>query len=180
MESKQQLRKYIKALKRSMPQESLDGLSDAICEAIMADAHVARAHSVMAFFPLSDEPDITPALKQLLIQGKRVLLPAVVGDNIELRDFDGDDGLVDGAYHIKEPARHSILKPDDIDVVLVPGVAFTVGGKRLGRGGGYYDRFLPKASNAWKIGVAFPFQMLDDIPTCHYDQKVDGVIVGKT
>lgn len=179
MESKQQVRKYIRTLKRSTIRETLDEYSDAICDAIMADAHVADAKSVMAFYPLPDEPNIAPVLKQLLGLGKRVLLPAVVGDSIELRDFEGDESLRDGAFHIKEPATQSPFKPEDVDVVLVPGMAFTAGGKRLGRGGGYYDRFLPKARNAWKIGVAFPFQLLDVVPTDEYDQQVDSVIDGK-
>lgn len=179
METKQELRKYIKALKRSTHRETLDGYSNAICEAIMADTYVAEAKSVMAFYPLPDEPNIVPVLNQLLGLGKRVLLPAVVGDSIELRDFEGDESLRDGAYHIKEPVRPSSFNPQEIDVVLVPGMAFTAGGKRLGRGGGYYDRFLPKAGKSWKIGVAFPFQLLDDLPTDSYDQRVDSVIVGK-
>ncbi len=145
----------------------------------MADAHVANAESVMAYYPLPDEPNIVPVLAQLLGLGKRVLLPAVVGDGIQLRDYEGDESLLDGPYHIKEPVLRSAFRPEDIDVVLVPGVAFTADGKRLGRGGGYYDRFLPEAKKAWKIGVAFPFQLLDDVPTDTYDQRVDDVIVGK-
>lgn len=179
METKQELRKYIKALKRSTHKEVLAEQSHDICEAIMADSHVAVAKTLMAFYPLADEPDIAPVLPQLRKAGKRVVLPAVADGRIELRDFDEHEELAEGAYHIKEPQKASAVKPHDIDVILVPGMAFTASGKRLGRGGGYYDRFLPEASKAWKIGIAFPLQLLDDVPTDAYDQCVDRVIVGK-
>ena len=65
---------------------------------------------------------------------------------------------------------------DAIDVVIIPGVAFTRDGKRLGRGKGYYDRFLPKLSTAYRIGVCYDFQLSDTLPTESYDQKMDLVI----
>lgn len=177
MKNKKELRRYIKELKRSLPEDLKQRESLSICESILADEHIGSARCVMAYYPLPDEPDIVPVLAELSRRGKQVLLPAVVGDDIELRDFNAEGKLDKGAYHILEPRQHSALTPQDIDVVLVPGVAFTADGKRLGRGRGYYDRFLPQAPKAWKIGVAFPFQLIDEIETDVYDRPVDLVIV---
>lgn len=177
MKSKKELRKYIKELKHSMPDDLRQKESLSICEAILADEHIGSTQCVMAYYPLPDEPDIVPAITELYRRGKHVLLPAVAGENIELREFNAKGKLDEGAYHILEPRQHSALSPHNIDVVLVPGVAFTADGKRLGRGKGYYDRFLPQTLNAWKIGIAFPFQLVDEIETDAYDCPVDQVIV---
>lgn len=106
---------------------------------------------------------------------KNILLPVVVGDDLELRTYTGRQELSEGAFHIDEPTGRTFTDYDAIDLVIVPGVAFDNNGNRLGRGKGYYDRLLPRI-RAHKIGICFPFQLVKEIPTEPFDKKMDKII----
>ncbi len=106
---------------------------------------------------------------------KNILLPAVVGDELELRRFTGTDDLAVGSYGIAEPTDELVTNYDCIDLVVVPGLAFDRLGQRLGRGKGYYDRLLPQIK-APKLGICFPFQLVDEVPSEPFDVRMDGVI----
>lgn len=81
----------------------------------------------------------------------------------------GED-LVPGAMNIMEPAAHTpTITPEEIDLLIVPGVAFTADGRRMGYGGGYYDRFIPQCTKARILALAFEEQIVDDIPTESHD-----------
>lgn len=109
--------------------------------------------------------------------GKTVLLPVVINDtDMELHRYTGPQDLQDGFFNIMEPVGEVFDEYDSIDVAVVPGMSFDTRGNRLGRGKGYYDRFLPKLKNAYKIGVCFDFQKMPGIPTEENDVKVDIVI----
>jgi 5-formyltetrahydrofolate cyclo-ligase len=82
-----------------------------------------------------------------------------------------------GAYGILEPTGPLFTDYDSIDLAVVPGVAFTRDGVRLGRGKGYYDRLLPRIKSP-KVGICFPFQILESIPTEPFDVKMDEVVAG--
>lgn len=83
-----------------------------------------------------------------------------------------------GAYGIMEPEGPAFTAYDDIDLIITPGVAFDVNHNRLGRGKGYYDRFLQqmRQTHAYKIGVCFPHQLVDSIPVTAYDIPMDEVV----
>ena len=116
--------------------------------------------------------------------GKRVALPRVRTDEAARRlDFyevaSLEKCLTQGVFGILEPdpAKTRLIEPANIDCILVPGVAFDNAGRRLGRGKGYYDRFLGGAArNAAKIGLAFSFQLIERVPAEAHDQRVDEVI----
>ena len=142
-------------------------------------------HTVMAYWPLPDEPDISPLLDAWVAQGRVVLLPKVTGDDsMQLRRYTSPADLQEGAFHILEPIGEPFTDYDQIDVALVPGVAFDAAGHRLGRGRGYYDRFLSKlyspshfpALSPLKIGVCFPFQRVAEVPSEPHDILMDEVI----
>jgi len=142
----------------------------------------------LAYWPLPDEVDIRPLIDQLVAEGKTVLLPKVTGDEtMELRRYTSPADLVEGAYHIMEPVGEPFTDYEKIDVALVPGMAFDAAGHRLGRGKGYYDRFLsehlvpradrqsPSASHHPPriIGVCFPFQRVSAVPVDDHDVMMD-------
>ena len=147
---------------------------------------------IMAYWPLKDEVDIRPLIGQLVGQGRTVLLPKVTGpETMELRRYTGPDDLKEGAFHIMEPTGELFTDYGQIDVVLVPGMAFDAAGHRLGRGKGYYDRFLaelnglflrtnlaPRTSHLAPriIGVCFPFQRVAEVSTEAHDVVMDEVI----
>ena len=130
----------------------------------------------MAYWPLPDEVDIRPLIDRMLAKGKTVLLPKVTGDEtMELRRYASAADLAEGAFHIMEPAGEPFADYGLIDIVLVPGMAFDAAGHRLGRGRGYYDRFLTGLT-CYKIGICFPFQRVAEVPVDAHDVVMDEVI----
>ena len=107
---------------------------------------------------------------------KRILLPVVVGDDLELRLYTGPEDLKPGAYGIEEPTGELFTDYADIDFIVVPGVAFDRNGNRLGRGKGYYDRLLPRIPSAHKAGICFPFQLVEEVPAEPFDIRMDEII----
>lgn len=111
------------------------------------------------------------------IEGKTLLLPRVTGEGtMELRVYSGKDDLAEGAFHIMEPCGAPFGNYGSIDLAVVPGMAFDAAGNRLGRGKGYYDRLLPDIPQAYKIGICFPFQVVDNVPTEPTDIAMDEVV----
>ena len=111
--------------------------------------------------------------------GKKVLLPTVVSDeDMELCEYEGREQLHEGAFHIMESGGNCFKDYDSIDVAVVPGMAFDMKNNRLGRGKGYYDRFLAKIPSAYKLGVCFGFQFLESLPTGAFDIVMDEVLTG--
>lgn len=140
-----------------------------------------QAKTVMFYLALKDEVRTRSMIEGAIILGKRVavptcdirhkkILPCLVA-GLEANDFKG------GAYCIDEPRCKKPVSPDSIDLCIVPGVAFDEGGNRLGRGLGYYDRFLSALpADTPKIGLAFKFQVLKHIPSSPHDISVDKVL----
>ena len=107
---------------------------------------------------------------------KRILLPVVRGNDLELKPYTGDDRLTEGAFHINEPTGTAFTDYAAIDLAVIPGVAFDRWGNRLGRGKGYYDRLLPRIPTAYKLGLCFPFQVVEQIPAEAHDISMDEVL----
>lgn len=135
--------------------------------------------TVMAYWPLPDEVDIRPLVDRLVAEGHTVLLPKVTGDEtMEWCRYTSQADLAEGAFHIMEPVSsvQSPVNDDQPAACLVPGVAFDAAGHRLGRGRGYYDRFLATHPYIYKIGVCFPFQRVPEVPVDEHDVSMDEVI----
>lgn len=133
--------------------------------------------TILAYWPLPDEVDIRPLIDQLVAQGVTVVLPKVTGDEtMELRRYASRADLEEGAFHIMEPVGDAFEAYDQIGLALVPGMAFDAACHRLGRGKGYYDRFLSAHPDIYKIGVCFPFQRVAEVPSEAHDVIMDEVI----
>ena len=178
MIQKKELRKEIRERKRDIPVEELREMSRLACERLLADKRLGDASTVMMYYPLGDEVDVTPVIERLWDEGKTVVLPQVTGETeMVLRKYTGDDDLREGAFGIMEPCGELFTDYEAIDVAVIPGMAFDKDCHRLGRGKGYYDRFLPLLhARVYKIGVCFPFQLLDEIPTDEHDIAMDAVL----
>ena len=138
---------------------------------------IGESRVVMAFWPLPDEVDIRPLIDRLVAEGRTVVLPKVTGDKtMELRRYTSQADLCEGAFHIMEPVGEPFVDYEQIDVALVPGVAFDAAGHRLGRGRGYYDRFLASLLSPRLIGVCFPFQRVAVVPVEAHDVVLDQII----
>ena len=158
-------------------QQELEAMSQPIMQALLADKAVAEARTILMYYSLPDEVDTHDAVNELVRRGKTVLLPRVIdGENMEIRIYEKPEDLQEGSYGIMEPTGKPFTDYAVIDVAVVPGMAFDGSGRRLGRGKGYYDRFLPKAVNACKIGVCFGFQKLEAVPADGNDVRMDRII----
>ncbi|MBR6927107.1 MAG: 5-formyltetrahydrofolate cyclo-ligase [Bacteroidaceae bacterium] len=173
---KHTLRRYIRELKQKQSALQLSLWSQKLAEALEQHPWFAEAEHVLLFVSLPDEPD-TKSLLNKYSNKKNLYLPAVVGDDIEVRVFKSAEQLNRGAFDILEPNGDTLADLSVLDLVVTPGVAFDKEGHRLGRGRGYYDRlFARKELRAKRIGYAFPFQIVGAVPTEPYDRKMDSVL----
>lgn len=141
------------------------------------EAHPAfrAANTVLLYHSLDDEVD-THAFIRKWSSSKQILLPVVIGDELELRIYTGAEDMEISHYGIEEPVGEAFTDYDSIDFIAVPGVAFDQKGNRLGRGKGYYDRLLPHIPSAYKAGICFPFQLVEEVPAESYDVRMDIII----
>lgn len=160
-----------------MTAEAIKQESTCLIEKLAAHPLFQKSQVVMLYCSLPDEVD-THALISQYSQSKTVLLPVVCGNDILLKVYKGLDDMQIGAYGIQEPVGHDYEEFESIDLIVVPGMAFDRQGNRLGRGKGYYDRFLSdkRLSKAYKMGLCFSCQLLDEVPTDENDVKMDEVI----
>ena len=166
----------IRQRKRQFTQQQLCELSLPIMERVRG--LLRHASTIVAYYSLDDEVNTHGLIDELLADGKTVYLPRVVNDEeMVLCRYTGADSLRKGAFGIMEPVGSSMSCHEKIDAVLVPGVAFDAQGHRLGRGRGYYDRFLSAlpCPRPQLIGVCFDFQKVGFVPTEICDIPVDTV-----
>lgn len=176
---KKELRRYIREQKRHFTPQQLGEMSLSIMSSLLSHSQIQKADSVLMYHSLPDEVDTRSALDQLLAMGKKVLLPKVVNDmEMTIHEYTGKDSLQPSEpYGILEPTTPELpIINCQLSIAVVPGMAFDRQGHRLGRGKGYYDRFLSQIPNIYKIGVCFPFQMLESIPSESTDVVMDEVI----
>ena len=173
---KRSLRRHILALKREQPAEALAAWSEALAARLEAHPWFRQARSVLLFASLPDEPQTRPLLARHA-QSRRIYLPAVVGNEIEVRRYSGAADMRQGAFGIDEPTGDALADLSELELVLVPGVAFDREGHRLGRGRGYYDRLFARPGLcARRLGYAFPFQILPNVPAEAHDVRMDDVL----
>lgn len=174
---KAQLRRRI-AEQKMQHTESLSWRSACCIQRFFALPQLSAARVVLLYHSLPDEVCTHPLADRLLAEGKTVLLPRVTGPaSMELRRYTGAASLQPGAYGIMEPTGPVWTQPDDVDLVLVPGVAFDRAGRRLGRGRGYYDRMLVRMPRTLKVGICFDFQLVESVPVSPDDVCMDVVVM---
>ena len=172
---KRTLRKEIRAEIATLSIEKKQSLSSQIFSKIATLSKLEEASVVALFVSLSDEPQTATFIEQLLQKNKRVVVPRIEGD--EMNFYDISEGVEIGAFGIMEPTATTPIKPSKIDVMIVPGVAFTLNGARCGRGKGFYDKYLSHSDfRAYTIGVCYPCQIVENLPTEEHDKVLDRVI----
>jgi len=149
-------------------------------EHLLSLPEVQQAHTVMFFVTFGSEIDTVPMIFRALRDGKRVVAPRADPIRRELTPCqvrDPDCDFVLGAHHIREPAAHCPAIPlDEIEVVIVPAAVWAEDGYRIGYGGGYYDRFLPRLPHAVKIGLGLEVQVVGEVPHQEHDLPVDMLV----
>lgn len=173
-ERKAALRPSALERRRSLsPEQRAEG-SRRICESLRALPALEEARTVMSYMALGEEADLTALHEVLRAAGKRLCFPAVRGPGEMEAVLCGPSGpWRRGAFGIREPCGTETVPPEQIDAVLLPCVAFDEAGTRLGWGGGYYDRFLPRCSGALFILAAFECQQTETLPREVWDVPAD-------
>ena len=171
---KKALRRRIADLKKEHKASAVRQ-SETIMAMVEAHPFFQAADTVLLYHSLPDEV-CTHEFVRRWSERKRVLLPVVVGNDLELCRYTGPDSMRIGAYGIEEPVGEPFTAYAEIGFVLVPGVAFDVQGNRLGRGKGYYDRLLPRLTSAFRAGVCFPYQLFPSLPTEAFDIRMHEVL----
>ncbi len=195
--TKDELRRAMRQRNRSLSDEQKRRAAERIFARVEALPAFGRARCVACFCALPDEPPTESVLRRWSAD-RRVVVPRVEGDTMQFYDY-RPDALTCGAFGIAEPVVRegsnasgqfetdgatdvsycALCPPEAIDLLVVPGVAFTLEGARLGRGKGYYDRYLSQpALHACCVGVCFAHQLVADLPVEPHDHGMEVVCFG--
>lgn len=172
---KKSIRKEIKILKSKVDIEDKKKRSKIILQKLQSNEKFINADTVMLYWSMDDEVFTHDFILEWYNK-KKIILPCVKGDLLELREFQGINTMKKGEnYGILEPVGEIFSDYNNIDIILVPGVAFDIDNNRMGRGKAYYDKLL-KNLDSYKVGICFDFQLLRTVPTDKYDIKMDIVV----
>ena len=170
---KKQLRKMIKERIAALSEKELASRSKKIASAVAENDAFRSARSIFLYHSMKGEADTRALIDLALAQGKEVYLPRIAGEVMSLIPFRSGDPLQPNEYGIEEPTGDAVTATPDL--VIIPLVAFDRDKRRLGRGKGYYDRFLSTFTGT-SIALAFSEQEADKIPVEAFDRSVDIVI----
>jgi len=180
---KHRLRQQIKNTLKQLSAAQLQQKSRAACDNLCSTEEFRRARVVMLFLSLEREIDTTFALQRAFSEEKTVLVPKVIwGDSkiVPVRLATLDDECEPDRYGLRNPIQAEIVPAGEIDLVVVPGLAFDTQANRLGRGGGFYDRFGAEPSlQARRCGIAFHEQLLPEVPVDPMDLPVDMLVTDR-
>jgi 5-formyltetrahydrofolate cyclo-ligase len=146
---------------------------------LLAMPEVAAARVVLAYHAMPEEIDPEQALRRLRALGATIAYPRIEAPGVvELHVVDAETEFLPGPFGLAEPPVSAPrVDPSAIDVAIVPGVAFDAAGRRLGFGGGYYDRLIPRLrTDCVVLGIAFDEQVLDEVPADTHDARVHAVV----
>lgn len=176
-EEKERLRGALREEERRLTRAALSASDRLLAERFLALPEVAQARTVLLFRSMGAEPDTGPLLAALLERGKRVALPRCLpGGRMEARQYLPGIPLVRHRFGMLEPGLdHPLLEPEEIDLALVPAQVYDVTGMRLGRGGGYYDRYLA-AFPGRTIGLCRDALLRERVPAETHDRPVELVL----
>ena len=184
-ETKDAIRQLMRARRRALTPKERERASKVICARLINDDLISVAvdpfdggGAVAVYLATPDEIDLSDFILEMLERGVKVVAPRWNGETYELAKLkslsEGD--LRRGPMNILEPAEAEIVKPSEVAAWIVPGLAFTILGDRLGYGGGWYDRLMAGAKGSFKIGVAHEFQIVKNLPHEPHDIRLTRIV----
>lgn len=175
---KQAVRKALKQQRQGFSVQQVKASSRKVGEHIKNTRTFHQASCILGYLAFGRELSVDQLLLEALQAGKRVCVPYVLsGSEMVAAEIHTLEELVldrFGIRTVKEPVR--VVEPNELDLILVPGVAFTYSGHRMGMGAGFYDRYLPKASQAITLGIAYEQLMQESLPLEEFDYPVDYIV----
>ena len=176
-QAKRALRREVLAVRDALPPEDRRARSEAIAPRFLALPEVADAGTVMAFWSFGSEVDTAPLIERLLADGRTTAMPRIEGTHVVPVAYRPGDEVRETSFGAFEPLEGRVLDATDLDLVVVPGVAFDDAGRRVGYGGGFYDRLLPGLRpGVPAIALAFSVQLVPEVPTGGMDSRVDAIV----
>jgi 5-formyltetrahydrofolate cyclo-ligase len=184
-DTKEAIRKRVLEKRRMVPEVEKKYKSEIIIERLFMQEGYKKSKFVMCYVDFDGEVETRDFILRCIADGKRLAVPMVTKDVsgtrivIASEVFDPGKDLEKGCFGIHEPKKGAVreINPCEIDLVTVPGVAFDFNKNRIGYGAGLYDRFLKKTANTcFKAGIAFEFQIYENIPAGIYDIPMDIII----
>lgn len=173
---KKVLRQQIRQKKREMSDEAIVLAGQRLAEKFYATEQYRQAKTIYGYLPYNQEVRTVPMLERALADGKKVAVPKVYGDEMKFI-YMTDLSLVENSdMGIPEPVADGPEGDDPQALVLMPGLAFTEKGDRMGYGGGYYDKFLAREPEHPTVALCYAFQMVESLPTQDHDIPVDVVL----
>lgn len=182
--NKKEARRAVLKERAKLSPELHESYSTRIAELVASTTYYKNARTIMCFVNFGSEVNTTILIRRALDDGKRVAVPIAIHETKELIPsvITSMDELEPGYFNILTPKEEFVrpVDPTEIDVVLVPGVAFDHHGYRVGYGGGFYDRFLTKIrKDTKKIAIGYSLQILDQVPRESFDIPVEMIISEK-
>jgi 5-formyltetrahydrofolate cyclo-ligase len=176
-QAKRALRREILAERDALPADERSARSEAIADRFLELPEAAGARTVLAFCSFGSEVDTAPLIARLRSQGTTVAWPRIEGTEVVPVVATPGAPMTQTSFGAMEPAEGRVLEVAELDLVVVPGVAFDRSCDRMGYGAGYYDRLLGmRRERAAAIAVAFSIQIVDRVPTGAIDRRIDGVV----
>lgn len=183
---KEIIRRQLLEKRTAMLGPDVEAMSRSIVDMVMSLDQWSTAEDVLLYWPIRNEVDVRPLLKDAWNSGKRLFMPCCRKNEPGQMDFGvvrAESDLDSGSFGIKEPCRSCCEFPDAVspDLIIVPGVGYDRNGYRIGFGGGYYDRFLdrPQKDGFFSVGVCYDFQLVEGFPVEPWDKAVQLVCTNK-
>ena len=174
--NKQELRAHIRQLKRAMTEEEIQAASQRLGVLFAASEAYRQAKTIYGYLPYNQEVRTTQMLQKALEDGKRIAVPKCYGDEMRFIYLEDLSQVEKGYCGIPEPIADGPIADDPTALVLMPGLAFTKDGARMGYGGGFYDKFLAAEPNHPTLALCYDFQMVEHLDTEAHDIPVDTVL----
>lgn len=178
MTQKDEIRKYIKTIKNDLREDVKIASSRKICKLIEDMPIFQSSHNILAYHSLADEVITHEFILKWNLK-KCIYLPRIFGEDIYLAKYKSEENLCQGKYGIMEPLSEIDINLDKIDVAIIPAVAISKKGNRIGRGKGYYDKLLSRQNIGCKIGIIYSFQLCDDFNPDTHDIPMDYIVTEK-